>query len=314
MIDTQALRWGATPTENLAKMKTLPEVAVANADAATQAIYESIMKHSGTGTPALIFRHFAVFPGLLEWTWRAVGEDIRSGHVMLHALDAVARTPRVELPSIGSEALAAAGVDTAGQALLGAIFANYNRMNPMNYSLIAAIRELMASPKVPAEEVAPLPPPLARMPPPCPKLPPPVNVGELPSDLQQGVIRLSAAIPRAGAQVVPTLYRHLAIWPDLMRRLVPGILHAIENGDVTARMRELETEMQPLISSVTMHARQQALPPAPLEDPGAMVRTLDSFLFAIPHMIVIGTALEAALPPAVAARRDGTSHRQPDGS
>lgn len=282
-------------------METLPEVAVADADAATHAIYESIMKHSGTGTPALIFRHFAVFPGLLEWTWRAVGDDIRSGQVLLHSLDAVARTPRVELPPVGAEALAAAGVDAAGQALLGAIFANYNRMNPMNYSFISAIRDLIARPDAPADEAATLPPPAAKTPQPCPALPPPVNVAEMPDDLQQGVMQLSAAIPRAGAPVVPTLYRHLAIWPDLLRRLVPALLHAIERGDVTARVRELETEMNPLVASVTMRARQKHLPPAPLENPKAMVRTLDSFLVAIPQMIVIGAALEAAMPPTMAA-------------
>lgn len=273
-------------------MNTLPEVAVADADPATRIVYEDIMRHSGTGTPALIFRHFAVFPGLLPWTWQAVGGEVRGGEVLRHALEVVARTPRVVLAPVSADDLAGARVD---RTLLRAIFENYNRMNPMNYSLIAAIRDLLARPDAPAQRVAPLAAPAAKAPAPCPPLPPPVNVRDLPEDLQQTLVALSAAIPSPGVQVVPTLYRHLALWPELLRRLAPGILAAIERGEVAARVRDLQQAMQPLVATVIARARQQGLPRAPLGDPGAMVRTLDSFLVAIPQMIVVGAASEAAL-------------------
>jgi len=281
-------------------MDTLSEVAVADADVATAAIYRSIMQHSGTGTPALIFRHFAVFPGFLDWTWRAVGEELESGQVILQALDAVARTRRVALPAIGARDLAAAGVDGAARPLLAGILASYNRMNPMNYSLIAAIRELIARPEARADDAAPLPPATARPLAPCPTLPPPVNVADMAEDLQQTMIALGKAIPSPGAQLVPTLYRHLAIWPELMRLLAPGLLAAIDSGVVAARMTELKAGMAPLVTSVTARARRKGLPPVPLDEPQAMLRTLDSFLVAIPQMTVIGAAIEAAMPPPVA--------------
>jgi hypothetical protein len=252
------------------------------------------MRHSGTGTPALIFRHFAVVPGFLDWTWRAVGEEVRSGEVLRHSLDAVARTPRVVLPDLPADALAA--VD---RAVLRAIFANYRRMNPMNYSLIAAIRALLAIPDARTEEVAPLPAATAQMPEPCPALPPPVKVRDLPADLQQTLVALSASIPDSGAQVVPTLYRHLALWPELLRQLAPGILAAIQRGEVATLMRELAREMRPLVGTVIARARGRGLPRAPLQNPASMVRTLDSFLFAIPQMIVVGAAIEAAASPAL---------------
>lgn len=284
-------------------MQALPEVAVADADAGTHAIYQSIMTRSGTGTPALIFRHFAVFPGFLDWVWQAVGDELATGQVMQNALDAVARTPLVVLPPVSDDDLAGAGIDAAGRTLLASILASYNRMNPMNLGLIAAISDLIARPGVAAGSLAPLGPAVARTPPPCPALPPPVNVRDMPADLRTSVIALSAAIPASGALLVPTLYRHLAVWPDLVRLIAPGILSAIERGDVATRMTDLRAEMSPLTASLTARAREKGLPPPPLEDAAAMVRTLASFLVAIPQMIVVGAALEAAMPPSVSRGR-----------
>ncbi|MBI1398018.1 MAG: hypothetical protein GC151_18750 [Betaproteobacteria bacterium] len=277
-------------------MNDFPEVAVADANAETAAIFDRIMTCSGTGTPALIFRHFAVFPGLLDWAWRAIGDEFDGGRIVLHALDAVARTPRVALPRVEHPALVAAGLDGPDRALLAGMLRSYNRMNPMNHGLIAAIRDLIARPQAEAEAVAPLPPPSRRTLEPCPKLPPPVKVRDMPADLQQTVAALGAAIPDAHTGMVPTLYRHLALWPDLLRLLAPGILEAVRIGEVPARTHALEREMTPLVQHVIARARAKGLPPAPLADPEAMTRTLDTFLFAIPHMTVVGTAIEASLP------------------
>lgn len=278
-------------------MDTIAEVAVAEADAATRAIYQRIMQHSGTGTPALIFRHFAVHPGFLDWTWRAVGGEIESGRALRHAMDAVARAPRAELPAIGATELAGAGIDAGARRTLDAILTNYNRMNPMNFGLIAAIRQLISEQDPGAKGD-----PLAfaeggAVPAPCPALPPPADVRDLPDDLRETLTALSAAIPDSGVQVVPTLYRHLAIWPDLLRLVAPGILAAMARGEIAARMAGLRAEMAPLVASVTARVRAKSLPPPPLEAPERMVRTLDSFLFAIPQMIVVGEALEASMPP-----------------
>lgn len=286
-------------------MEALPEVAVADADEATMSIYQRIMRRSGTGTPALIFRHFAVFPGFLDWVWQAVGDEVESGQVLLQSLDAVARARALDLPPVSDADLARAGVDADGRLLLGAIFANYNRMNPMNYGLIAAIRELIARPGSRPAESTTVKESFARMPTPCPTLPPPVVVREMPADLQQTMSTLSAGIPAPGARVVPTLYRHLAIWPDFVRLIAPGLLAALEKGDVTARMHDLGTEMRPLTNDIWMRASERNLPRPPLDAPEAMVRTLDSFLIAIPQMIVVGAALEAAMPRSVPSWRGG---------
>lgn len=278
-------------------MDVLPEVSVADAEGAVADIFRSIMESSGTGTPALIIRHFAVFPGFLEWTWQAVGDELDGGRIILHALDAVDRTPKVSLPALSTDDLRSAGVDGSGEALLRAILASYNRMNPMNYSLIATVRTLLAEPDGAPGAAMALPEPTPRSLAPCRPLPPPVAVADMPEDLQRTMVDLSDAIPQGGARLVPTLYRHMALWPDLVRQVAPAVLAAIRDGRVTAAQTRLQSEMAPLIAAVTARARRKGLPPVPLPDPAAMVRTLDSFLTAIPQMTVIGTALETAMPP-----------------
>ena len=45
--------------------EALREIAVKDADAETRHIYERIMTLTGVGSPALIYRYFAIFPGFL---------------------------------------------------------------------------------------------------------------------------------------------------------------------------------------------------------------------------------------------------------
>lgn len=275
---------------------TLPEVAVADAPTHIRAIYERMMVCTGTGTPALIFRHFAVTPGLLEWVWQAIGPDMESGHAAAHTFAAVATVPRVALPAIGTDDMVRCGLDADAQALVRVMVASYNRMNPINLSLIAAIRALIADPDASAAQSTSLPPLPADQPPQPEKIPAPVNLADMSPKLQAAVLKLSAAIPSPGVQVIPTLYRHLAIWPAFMLHLTPGIYDAIARGEVKTRMDELLRAMQPLIANVTANARARGLPPPPVEDRAALVTTLESFLFTIPQLIVIGGALAAALP------------------
>jgi len=74
------------------------------------------------------------------------------------------------------------------------------------------------------------------------------------------------------------------------------MLAAIKRGDVEERMGMLTQATQPLVQHVMQRADERQLPDAPLDDPAAMVRTLDTFAYVIPQLIVIGTALRKAIP------------------
>jgi hypothetical protein len=276
--------------------EVLPEVAVADADPETKHIYERIMSLTGVGSPALIYRHFATYPGLLPWAWDIIGPELESGRVVGHALDAVARTPVIGLPAVAEETFQNTGVDARSRQLIDGMLATYNRMNPVNLSLISSIRTLIdpAAPKAtPATPLADVAPPLPAV---SIALPAPVNLSDMNEDVRATVLQLSAAIPSPGTQVIPTLYRHLAIWPKFLLHLTPGLLAAMQRGEVEARMHDLISAMTPVTQSVTARARARNLGTPPLGDPQAMLKTLDAFLYTIPQLVVVGTALRRSIP------------------
>ncbi len=240
--------------------------------------------------------HFAVFPGFLSWVWEFVGPELESGLLAGHALKNVDDLPIVQLPVVTAQDLTDCGIDAEAHALIDAMLATYNRMNPINLSLITAIRNKLdvnfqrPSDTIKLEMIE------APASGPAHSLPAPLNVDTLADDLRTKIAELSAAIPSPGVQVTPTLYRHLAIWPEFVFHLAPGMLAAIKRGDVEERMGMLTQATQPLVQHVMQRADERQLPDAPLDDPAAMVRTLDTFAYVIPQLIVIGTALRKAIP------------------
>ncbi len=280
----------------------LPEVPVAAADPETKAIYDAIMKHTGVGSPALIYRHFAVFPGFLQWVWDVVGPEVENGVIAPHALANVRDLMQLNLGLVYFSEIDALGVDAQSHVLIDDILATYNKMNPVNYSLICAVRALLADETSNDVEITPLRPVEDFWNETPGPLPAPLTLDEMRPDIRDIVLRLSSAIPSPGAQVIPTLYRHLAIWPDFLAHLAPALQSAMNRGEVEDHMAALSWKMQPLINFVRASAASRNSGPAPLDDPEAMIRTIDSFLFTIPQLIVVGWALRAAIPRADAER------------
>ena len=274
--------------------ETLPEVSVTDADPATRAIYNQIMTATGVGSPALIYRHFAVFPGFLDWVWDVVGADLKSGQLAAHALGITHDIAVAKLPPMQRDEIIAYGVSAEDCTVIKAMLATYNRMNPINLGL-TTVREILAGTATAAESTAALPrrDPVAA--PTASKLPAPLNLDEMQPDVRAAVLMLSAGIPNTGGQVIPTLYRHLAIWPQLLLAIAPGLGDAMQRGEINSRMDDLMAAMAPVTADVQSRALSRGLAPAPLEDPAAMVRTLDSFLYTIPQLVVVGTALNAAM-------------------
>lgn len=274
---------------------TLPEVPVAEASPKIRAIYDKIMTLTGVGSPALIYRHYAVFPDFLEWVWDVIGPELENGYLVREAPAAITKMAPIQLPMITQQDLTDCGLAPSDTETLGAMLATYNRMNPVNLALNDAIR-MMLSGKVdgtaatkPLPSAAPTPPATTM------KLPAPIKLGDMDQDLQETVLDISSAIPNINGVVIPTLYRHVAIWPNLMRLMAPGIATAIASGAVAVQMDRTKDAIAPLTQEVVRRAMSRNIGPAPILDPAKMVKTLNSFLITIPQLIVLGTALEHSL-------------------
>ena len=271
---------------------TLPEVPAAEASPEIKAIYDQIMTLTGVGSPALIYRHYAVFPGFLEWVWGVIGPELENGYLVRKAPAAIERMAPILMPKITQQDLSDCGLTASDTQILGAMFATYNRMNPVNLALNDAIRMMLGGKPDGVSEAKPLPP-VAPVPPATTmKLPAPIMLDDMDQDLQATVLDISSAIPNTNGVVIPTLYRHLAIWPDLMRHMAAGIAAAIASGAVDEQMERTKDAIAPLTQEVVDRALARDLGPAPIAEPTKMVQTLDSFLITIPQLIVLATALE----------------------
>lgn len=276
--------------------KTLSEIPVAKADANTALIYNTIMRQMGVGSPALIYRHLAAIPGLLDWTWAAIGPEIENGWIVPAAIEITEQTGTAPLPKVPPEDLLKCGVKNAGHQSIDNILNTYNRMNPVNLCLMTALRDILNGPAY--EGVSREMPSNRYEAPASDALPTPLDLQDMPEDLRTTVLALSDAIPSENGRVIPTLYRHLAIWPNLLRQLAPNLLTEIENGHVASAMDDVSQSVTPLIDEVKDRAAKRIDKRVPVEDLQGLIRTLDAFLFTIPQLIVIGRSLRKAIPHA----------------
>lgn len=279
-------------------MKPLEEISVATADPATLAIYHRMMSATGSGSPALIFRHMAVTPGLLNWVWKTLGDDVEAGWVQDAVWDVVASTPPVPIDPITQSVLAETGIDRGARNLINNMLTSYNRMNPVNLILIGAVRALISG----ADQLEPTAPePTGRTarqpappPAPLPELPPPPKVASLDAALQSAIRMLCKNLPNIGAEVTPTLYRHFAIWPEFMMAVASRL--SAQLGELDRETHAMNAACEPLIHELAHRARARLKGPPPITRSSDLARNLDAFGYLIPHLVVVGRAVEAALP------------------
>lgn len=225
---------------------SLAEIREADAPAAIAAVYAGLRGGVGVAQVNLIWRHAAALPGVLEWLWAQARPALASG-AAAGARDRIAARVAVPvLPRMPAPGGVAALVET------------YNRGNLTNLAVLTAIRRRVegaaagvAGVAAPVGAMLPTPPPLPRL-------------GDLPPDLAAMVRALAARHGLSDGSVVPSLYLHLATWPDVLAAL-PGLLAPLRIADARdAVVAAAEAEAPGLIA---------ALGPAPVA-PAA----LDGFL------------------------------------
>ncbi len=273
-------------------MTAFPQVPVAEASPATLAIYRQAMAAAGAGSPALFFRFSAIYPGLLDWIWSAVGPDIAAGWPSREVWKIVDDQPAVDLPAFQ--------LDDAERRSIRDMLISYNRMNSVNFAIVGAVRGLVTGdgpppPQAPCSEAAFTPPA------PMPDLPPPRRLDQLDEGQKAAVLaicRTHRPIEIGGQRVdvPPTLYMHAALWPDYFMAATGAIDAAMDRID--AATHDLAARCAPLIGQVLANARARNPGPPPLDDATDLTNVMNAFMYLSPHMVVAGRALEMALDKA----------------
>lgn len=217
------------------------EIREADAPPATAAIYAEIRKASGLPLVNLIWRHFAAMPGVLPWAWAAVAPLVRAT-AMEEARGRV--TAGIVLPASDTFDWQEAGLGGGDIARITAILDAYTRGNLTNLLALTALRLRLERPAVRscalllASVLPPAPPTLDRLP----------SIASLPPEVAAQV-RVLAARHGGPADIIPSLYLHLAHWPRLLELLprglaglyAPGVLEAVR--DATRSLAEEEAAL-----------------------------------------------------------------------
>lgn len=186
----------------------LTEIREADAPPEVDAIYGKLRVAYGLPLVNLVWRHFATLPGVLPWAWESVAPVMPLVPAATARLMA-ALGPVPGLP-LGSEAAALARL--------------YNRGNLSNLIVLTALLRGKQG-----EAQAPLAPPPAMLPAP----PPLPRLDALPEKARREVLALAGMHGHAGG-VVPTLYLHLAHWPELLAPLYASLSPMMAMGRIQA--------------------------------------------------------------------------------
>ena len=269
----------------------LPELAEADAPASVIAVYGGLRAGSASPIAALIWRHIATHPGVIEEFWESLEPLFTSGQLPETAWRVARETvPQGLLPRIEPRAQRLLGITQDDAVTIGTVAEAYNRANPANLlgilTLLARIT-IGEQPEDGSSNARWSPPPVITRS--IPRMTPPA---EMSTDLRWLLNDLRFGDRSQLEDVVPSLYRHLTDWPAYLAVLHIALAPRFCDGTVDTYAVRVERAMA---KEATALARQ--IRPAPkLADMPQLQATMRRFASGfIPMMIVVGHAIAEQL-------------------
>jgi hypothetical protein len=276
---------------NMNKQQALPELPESQASGQIREIYDDIKHFSAVPMVALIYRHMATLPGVLEWAWEVLRPLMASGLLQEKGWQ-LART--AELPqalAISLAARQAAGISAADEAIIATSLAAFNRTNPINILSLRCLERHLRGAVATGDRM----PPQAWTPPAAlPPLPAMLDPNDMHPAARDIVDWLSHRGQGRYAGIWPSLYRYLAHVPPYLgfaAVILPPHFDGIDRA-VTRLNAEIEKAAGELAALAP--APKLAAPVADARD--KLERAIGNFTLLIPEMLVIGTLLERATP------------------
>jgi hypothetical protein len=193
----------------------LPQIPERDATPEIAAIYSEIKTVSGLPMVNLVWRHFAVFPGVLRWAWETVSPVVGSAAMDVARQQIVASLALPPLAPIGADGMRAAHLTTQDQARIGAVVDAYIRGNLVNIVALTALRMRLEHPDRPAARLT-----VSTRPASTPRqIDPLPRVDGLDPRLVAQIHALTKYHEGANADVIPSFYLALTYWPGLIEAL-----------------------------------------------------------------------------------------------
>lgn len=284
----------------------IPEVSEGAATGEMAAIYADIRALLGVPMVNLIYRHMAAFPGLLPWAWGSVRPAVTDGTIPAAARTLAAEVALRPVAVLAEPVLRVLGVGESAHRHITAILDAYNLANPCNLLITATLLRLaaVAEDRTPASD----PPPGATAP--APAAPaaraPDASAaagGSAAADLGPPMVAPAAMAPDVAALVgglpaepgiVPSLYRHLANWPQLLA--VQAVLLEPHRAALPGLASGLEESAGAVACRLVGDGLVRRLPAATSRPLGVQGLRVADFPSVITRMVVVGKAFAACLP------------------
>lgn len=210
-------------------MSTDPVVAITeqNAEGQVAEIYQDIRFTLGVPVVNLIWRHLATFPGALEWSWASVKPLYEEN--IIHA-EASALRRKISVPvdfGLSPLHLKASGLTEDDIYSIKIVLDSYHKSNAMNLiSLSSLLARLNGKSTNSANYIDLLDSVESKG----------VN-GHMPeliplNSMPESIRNLVMAINKIGGreQILPSMYRHLANWPQFLALISLLLLHYEKKG------------------------------------------------------------------------------------
>jgi hypothetical protein len=230
------------PSPSIPHSQEFSETSEANASDTTRAIYNEIKTLSGVPMVALIYRHLATYPGVLEEAWEAIGPFFRNGRIQEIAWRTAESTvPAGLLPPFEINARQVLGVSDDALMEIRRTIEAYNRANPVNQ---LAMLSLLARLSSDAPAKAPLAPrdwrPPAAIAGPLPRMAP---INEISPAIRLVINDFGFGDRSTLDPIVPSLFRHLTSWPNYLAALNLTLRPHFRDGRMAHATNDLQAAM-----------------------------------------------------------------------
>ena len=275
-------------------MLKLSELSEQDAPDSIKTIYEEIRFCTRAPMVALIYRHLATRPGVLQWAWGALVPIMYSGDLPDSAREMVSVASYPNIEPLPGEELRALGLFNVDVHAIRYVIAAYYAANPCNIlATLCLIKILKESLKFPVDNKNlshPIIPDLNMS---LPVMPPMLDTSLLPKEVLS--LRPKKAL---SVGLVPSLYRHLGHWPNWLKVVLEkSLIQIYESGEIEKYANELlfaaEKRVEILLSKTKKFNGNDGRPLG--RESESLCKTLEAFVETIPTLIVMGEAFRNTL-------------------